>query len=187
MQGKVNLNAKFLNLIEFIPISAFGIIVRLTSENGVNWKLAFIIGGCFAVISKALFLVKRFPLDRLLLGTDVFLVFGGLGYLFNIQLILNVYLFLFHATFFASLLIIGVLTTFLTERGFIGVKHHQRNRVITFSLYLFGAGVVAFLVSFAFRGDYMLAGVLPFTGILAINWILAKRLHNNTSNISHSS
>ena len=187
MQGKAGLKTKLLNIIEFIPIGVFGLVVRLTSENGVNWKLAFIIGGCFAVIEKALLMVKRFPFDRILLGTDVFLIIGGLGYLFNIQFILNIYLFLFHATFFASLLIIGVLTTFLTERGFIGVKHHQRNRVIIFSLYFLGAGVVAFLVSFAFRGNYMLAGVLPFTGMLAINWILAKRLHKNKSNNSHSS
>jgi hypothetical protein len=181
------LNIKYLNIIEFIPISVFGLIVRLTSENGVNWKLAFIFGGCFAVIEKAILVAKRFPLNRILLGTDVFLIIGGLGYLFNIQLILNVYLFLFQATLFASLLIIGVLTTFITERGFIGVKHHQRNRIIIFSLYLLGAGVVAFLVSFTFRGNYMLAGVLPFSGMLAISWILNKRSHQNKSNNSHSS
>ena len=187
MQDKFSLNTRFLNLIEFIPISAFGIVVRLTSENGVNWKLAFIIGGCFAAIEKALLIANRFPLDRILLGTDVFLIIGGLGYLFSVQFILNIYLFLFHATLFASLLIIGVLTTFLTERGFIGVEHQHRNRVVISSLYLLGAGVAAFIVSFTFRGNYMLAGMIPFTGMLAINWILKKRLHDRKSNNSHSS
>ena len=179
MQDKFSLNTRYLKLIEFIPISAFGIVVRLTSENGVNWKLAFIIGGCFAVIEKALLIANRFPLDRILLGTDVFLIIGGLGYLFNVQFILNIYLFLFHATLFASLLIVGVLTTFFTDRGFIGVDHHQRNRVIVFSLFLLGAGVAAFLVSYIFRGDYMLAGILPFTGMLVVNWILAKQMRDN--------
>jgi len=173
------LNTKYLKFIEFIPISAFGIVVRLTSENGVDWKLAFIIGGCFAVIEKSLLLANRFPLDRILLGTDVFLIIGGLGYLFSLQFILNIYLFLFQATLFASLLIVGVLTTIFTERGFIGVKHHQRDRVILFSLFLLGTGAAAFLLSYIFRGDYMLAGVLPFTGMLAVNWILTKKLHDN--------
>jgi len=187
MQGKVSLNTKYLNIIEFLPISAFGIIVRLTGEDSVNWKLAFIIGGCFAAVEKALLMVKRFPLDRILLGTDVFLIIGGLGYFFNISIILNIYLFLFHATLFASLLIIGVVTTLFTKRGFIGAKHQKRNRVIIFSLYLLGAGVVAFLISFTFRGDYILAGVVPFTGMLVINRILAKKLHNNKSTKSNSS
>jgi hypothetical protein len=173
------LNSKYLKIVEFIPISAFGIVVRLTSENGVNWKLAFIIGGCLAVIEKSLLFANRFPLDRILLGTDVFLIIGGLGYLFSLQLILNIYLSLFHATLFASLLIVGVLTTFFTERGFIGVNHHQRYQVLLFSLFLLGAGVAAFLVSYIFRGDYMLAGVLPFTGMLVVNWILAKKMHDN--------
>ena len=75
------MNTRFLNIIEFIPISAFGIVVRLTRENGVNWKLAFIIGGCFAAIEKALLIANRYPLGGILLGTDVFLIIGGLGYL----------------------------------------------------------------------------------------------------------
>jgi len=180
------LNHKYLNIIEFIPISAFGFVVRLTSENGVNWKLAFIIGACFAVIEKGLLMVKRFPLDRILLGTDIFLIIGGAGYLFNIQLVLNIYISLFHATLFASLLIIGLLTTFLTERGFIGTKHHERGLVIIYSLYLLGAGVVVFLVSLAFRGNYFLAGILPFTGIIVINRILAKRLRESELNNSNT-
>ena len=169
----------YLNIVEFIPICAFGIVVRLTSDNGVNWELAFIIGACFAVLEKAILMVKRYPLDRILLGADVFLIIGGLGYLFNIQLILNIYKSLFHATLFASLLIIGLLTTFLTERGFVGVKHHERSRVVIFSLYLFGAGVAAFLISLAFRGDYFLAGILPFTGMLVVNGMLANKLGVN--------
>lgn len=120
------MNKKYITIIEFIPIVAFGLVVRLTSENGVNWKLAFIIGAFFAVFEKALLVAKRFPLDRLLLGVDVFLIIGGVGFLFNISLILNTYDRLIQATLFASLLAIGLLTTFLTERGFVGIKHHER-------------------------------------------------------------
>lgn len=172
------MSKKYLNIIEFIPIVAFGLVVRLTSENGVNWKLAFIVGACFAVFEKTLLVAKRFPLDRLLLGVDMFLIVGGVGFLFNIPLILDVYERLIQATLFAFLLAVGILTTFLTERGFVGIKHHERGRVVIYSLYLLGAGVVAFLVSLAFRGNYLLAGILPFTGMIVANRMLIKKLRD---------
>ena len=175
---------KLLNIIEFIPISVFGLIFSFTRENGVNWKFVFILGACLAVIGKALLMARRFPLDRIFLGADVFLVVGGTGFLFNISLILHIYGTLFHATLFAALLAVGIFTTFLTERGFVGIKHHDRSRVIHYSMYLLGAGVVAFLISFLSRGNVFLAWILPFTGMMAINWILAKRLRNSGLNIS---
>jgi hypothetical protein len=175
------MNRKYLTIIEFIPIMAFGWVVRLTSENGVNWKLAFIIGACLAVIEKAFLLAKSFPVNRIFLGVDVFLIIGGAGFLFNIQLILNIYGRLIQATLFASILAVGVLATFLTERGFIGIKHHDRKRVLIYSLYLLGACVAAFIVALLFRGNNFIAGVLPFTGMLVASNLLTKKLRDTTT------
>jgi hypothetical protein len=177
-------NKLLLNVIEFIPISAFVYVVRQTDENGVNWKLAFILGACLAVIEKAFLVAKRLPLDRISMGADLFLIIGGVGFMFNISLILNIYGSLFQATLFAALLAVGIFTTFLTERGFVGIKHHDRSRVINYSIYLIGAVVVAFLVSFIFRGNVLLAWILPFTGMMIINWILTKKLRNPDVNVS---
>ena len=179
-----SLKNKLLNVIEFIPISAFVFVVRLTDENGVNWKLAFILGACLAVIEKAFLMAKKFPLDRIFLGADIFLIVGGIGFLFDISLILYIYGSLIGATLFAVLLAVGIFTTFLTERGFVGIKHHERSRVIHYSIYQLGAGVLAFLVSFVFRGNIFFGWILPFTGMVVINLILAKRLRNPDLNIS---
>jgi hypothetical protein len=176
-------NKLLLNVIEFIPISAFVYVVRQTDENGVNWKLAFILGACLAVIEKAFLVAKRLPLDRISMGADLFLIIGGVGFMFNISLILNIYGSLFQATLFAALLAVGIFTTFLTERGFVGIKHHDRV-VLHYSIYLIGAVVVAFLVSFIFRGNVLLAWILPFTGMMIINWILTKKLRNPDVNVS---
>ena len=132
-------NKLLLNVIEFIPISAFVYVVRQTDENGVNWELAFILGACLAVIEKALLVAKRLPLNRISMGADVFLIIGGAGFMFNISFILNIYGSLFQATLFAALLAVGIFTTFLTERGFVGIKHHNRSRVIHYSIYMIGA------------------------------------------------
>jgi hypothetical protein len=172
----LRLTKKYFRIVEFIPIIAFGWVVRLTNENAVNWKLAFIVGACIALLERSLLVAKRLPLDRLLLGVDMFLVVGGAGFLFNITFILLLYERLMQATLFAFVLVVGILTTFLTERGFLGIRHHERSQVLSYSLYLIGAGVVAFLVSFAFRGNYLLAGVIPFTGMIVAKSILAKRL-----------
>ena len=177
-------NKLLINVIEFIPISAFVYVVRLTDENGVNWKLAFILGACLAVIEKAFLMAKKLPLDRISIGADVFLTVGGIAYIFKIPLILYIYGLLYQATVFAALLAVGIFTTFLSERGFVGVKHHERSRVIHYSMYLLGAGVVAFLISFVFRGNVFLAWILPFTGLVVINWILTKKLRKSVQNNS---
>ena len=172
-------NKILINVIEFIPISAFVYVVRLTDENGVNWKLAFVLGACLAVIEKAFLMAKRLPLDRISIGADVFLIVGGIAYLFKIHLILNIYGLLYQATLFAALLAVGIFTTILSERGFVGIKHHERRRVIHYSIFQLGAGVIAFLVSFTSRGDVFFAWILPFTGMVVINWILAKKLRKS--------
>jgi hypothetical protein len=170
------LNNKYLKLVEFVPIAAFGVAMRLTSENGPNWKLAFIVGACLALLEKALLLSKRIFFDRLLLGADAFLIIGGAGFLFNIHFVLHIYGSLLHASLFASLLAVGVLTTFFTRGGFVGVKHQDRHCVVIYSFYLLGAGAAAFLISFAFRGNDLLAGAMPLTGVAIVSRILVKRL-----------
>jgi hypothetical protein len=80
------LNLKYLKIIEFIPVCAFGIVVRLTSEIGVNWKLAFIVGACFATMEKALLLVIRFPFFFIFIwsrGSGLFNFFGISGQLLS--------------------------------------------------------------------------------------------------------
>ena len=138
------------------------------------------------MVEKTFLMAKRVPLDRVSLGVDVFLIVGGAGFLFNIAPILYIYRKLIQATLFASLLVVGVLTTFLTERGFVGTKHREQGLVIIYSLYLLGAGVVAFFVSLVFRGNFFLAGILPFTGMIVINRMLAKRLRESKLNNSNT-
>jgi branched-subunit amino acid transport protein AzlD len=180
------LKNKLLKVIEFIPISAFGFIVSSTGEAGVNWKLAFIAGGCLAVIEKAFLLTKKFPLSRIFLAMDIFLIVGGTGFLLNITFILHIYGSLFQSTPFAVLIAVGIFTTFFSERGFVGIEHKERNRVLRYSIYQLGAAVLAFLVSFAFRGSVLFAWILPFAGMVIISSILTRRLRKNGLNNSNA-
>ena len=166
---------KLLKVVEFIPISVFGLIVSSTRETGVNWKWAFIVGACLAVIEKVFLMTKKYPLGRIFLGMDIFLIVGGVGFLLNIPLIMYIYGSLFQATPFAILLAVGFFTTFFTERGFVGIEHNEKRRVILYSTSQLGAAALAFLVSFTFRGNVFFAWILPFAGMVIINWILAKR------------
>ncbi len=149
-------------------------VFRLTNENGTNWKLAFTFGACLAVLEKALLLAKGFPLDRLFIGVDAFLIIGGAGFLLNIRIVLYICGTLIQATLFASLVAVGILTTFLSGRGFVGVEHQDRRRVMVYSLYLLAVATAAFLVSLVFRGNNILAGALPFAGIVIVKRTLVK-------------
>ena len=82
---------KLLFLVQYIPLSAFLAIVRWSDQTGPNWKLAFVIGGCIALIELFFLLINTKVIDRFIMAINIFLFVGGLGFLFDIHPILNLY------------------------------------------------------------------------------------------------
>lgn len=171
---------KLLLLVQFIPLSVFLAIVRWTDEMGPNWKLAFVIGGCLAVIEFALLFIKKKVFDRLIMAVNLFLFVGGVGFLFDIHPILNLYDNLMQSALFVSILLVGLVTTFFSVYGFIAVNHPNKQLVRSRSLYLVVTSLFAFALSLFFRGDMLLGGTLPFIGLLVIRRILSQNMNEKS-------
>ena len=166
---------KLFLLVQFVPLSVFLAIIRWSDEPGPNWKFAFIAGGCIAVIESILLSVAKNVFNRFILAVNLFLIVGAVGFLFKIHFILSLYKNLMHSTLFASFLFVGLVTTFFSAYGFIGVKHSNKHIVRSRSIFLLIASLVAFILSMLFRGNMLLAGILPFVGLLLINKLLCLK------------
>jgi hypothetical protein len=72
---------------------------------------------------------------------------------------------------FASALVVGVMTTFLSPVGFVGCRHDDARwvRRASYGLLAFGAAAAAW--AYVFRADVRVGGGLPF-----IAWNLARRV-----------
>jgi hypothetical protein len=169
---------KLFLFVQFIPLSVFLAIIRWSDGTGPNWKLAFIIGGCIAVIESILLFIRKIAFDRFIMAVNLFLFVGGMGFLFRIYPILNLYRHLMQSALFAALLLVGFVTTFFSVYGFIGVKHPNKQIVRSRSIYLLIASLFAFVISILFRGNMLLAGILPFIGLLIVGKVLCKKLNS---------
>ena len=174
---------KLFLLVQFVPLSVFLAIIRWSDETGPNWKLAFIIGGCIAVIESILLSTRKIAFNRFIMAINLFLFVGGMGFLFRISPILNLYKHLMQSALFAALLLVGLGTTFFSVYGFIGVKHPNKQIVRSRSIYLLIASLFAFALSMLFRGNMLLSGILPFISLLIISKVLCLKLNRLEENI----
>ena len=103
-----------------LPIIVFLFVARLYGFSGDGWPLAFYLGGAIA-LAQSVFIVQRGMLyDRLIMGLNLFLCVGAVGFLFTIKPLLAFYeQYQFMVPFF-FIVPIGVVTTFFTEAGFVG-------------------------------------------------------------------
>jgi hypothetical protein len=170
------MNTRMMTILQLIPFSGFGLVYRLTQLDKPDWGLAFVVGGCLAVIGTGVPLLRQVRLNRIFLGVNVFLVIGGMGFLLQIEPVTRLYGTLMQAAIFCSLSLVGIFTTFFTKDGFIGVNNPNRRLVVLYSLYLLCASAAAFAFSLQFPGEIVLAGALPFSGILILSHLLSRNL-----------
>lgn len=170
---------KLLFLVQYIPLSAFLAIVRWSDQTGPNWKLAFVIGGCIALIELFFLLINKKVIDRFIMAINIFLFVGGLGFLFDIHPILNLYDRLMQSALFVSILLVGVVTTLFSIYGFIGVGHPNKQLIRNRSIYLLMASLLACTLSLFFRQDMLFGGTLPFIGLLVSRKMLCLNMNNS--------
>ena len=173
---------KLFIIVQFVPLSVFLAIVRWTDGSGPDWKLAFIISGCIAAVESILLFTTKKIVNRFIWAVNLFLVVGAVSFALKIHPILSLYKNLMQSALFASLVLIGLVTTFFSVNGFIGAKHSNKHIVRSYSIYLLIASLFAFILSMLFRGNMLLAGILPFIGLLLINKLLRLKLNTLDKN-----
>jgi hypothetical protein len=169
---------RFYKLVQFLPLTIFVLISRIYGTTDDVWSMAFQIGAVAACLQILIFIVSKKSLNRILLGTNLFLILGGVGFYFRFKPILNIYGTMREATIFCSLLLVGIVSTLFTQRGYIDTDKLLDNKVTIkkSSIFLLAITAVSLVISVLMRGNIWLSGTLPFIFILVAKSLLVKKM-----------
>lgn len=107
--------------------------VQFTLEHYGNLWIAFSIAYLLMACYK---LYKKQILDRITLAVGIFVIGAAITYLADLSFVAHYYNNYPYILFFFYLIVIGIITTFFTEAGFIGIDYPDKKLVRKESLYL---------------------------------------------------
>lgn len=129
---------------------------------------AFQWGAALAVAELMLLVAwRRGPVNRLIIGANVWLILGGLAGFTQQWWFLRLYERLGESSLFATMFVVGLATTAGTPSGFVGTAG-ARPRVMLASVALLVAVGAAFVVAQANQGNTKIAAVLP---VIGLSWL----------------
>ena len=166
-----------MKIFEAIPLPIFVIYIRLIDTAILeNWKSPFVVSGLVALIVILSFFYKKIVFNRILLGVNLYLISGGLAFIMHQWWLIGIYNQLQASGMILWIIATGIITIFLSPKGFIGVDSSDRNSIKKYSNYLLFFSVIAFTVSFGLRGNILFSELVPFTCLF-----LLQRLFKNKS------
>lgn len=167
-----------LHILDYIPLLVFFYGSRLLGISTVesSWALPFYLGGVCALLQMIFYRYRGYSFDFIVLGTNLFLIYGALGYLLPGELLVP-YKILKQAAIFLWIGLVGSIATLVVSEGFIQLAHQSRKTVTIASLALLGgvtlAGLVAYL-AVTYTNFTALGVIVPFIGVIAIRELLRK-------------
>ena len=175
--------------VQFVPLSLFAAYAFWAgpAPSRERWMSAFMVGGAAALLHLLLVLRQPTPVNRLLLGANLYLLVGAAAAVTRLWPLLLVYAELKEAGIFVWMLLVGIVTTAASPAGYVGRLHANDRRVRAFSLALLGLTALALAMSVAFRGNATWAAVVPVTALALANQILAHRLDPPTRGVAPAS
>ncbi|NJB68809.1 hypothetical protein GGQ74_002482 [Desulfobaculum xiamenense] len=156
--------------MQLLPFMAFLFHIFSAGAGGTDWQLAFEWGGLAAVSVTAACLGLRLPVDRLLLGVNLYLASGAAAYAVQWFPMLGLYARLQAAGILAWVVAVGVADFLLLLRSKHADTCSQRR-----ALRLLLTEFVALNWAFLFRDSHMLALVLPFATLAIMRMVLNRR------------
>jgi hypothetical protein len=163
--------------LQFLPVSAF---VSYALGNGEptpkRWLGAFALGSSLALARWLFMRWKKMPLNPLVFGADLYLVYGLVACLSGQPMLTDLLAYLQAAGLLAAMLVAGIIATLASPRGFVFADGEPRAEVVKASLILLVIAAVATVVSYQFRGDTTYSGVLPVMSLAVSQRLLRRRL-----------
>jgi alpha-beta hydrolase superfamily lysophospholipase len=164
-------------LAQFLPLSVFATYAfRHGPPTSQRWVEAFELAAVVALIQLVVLLPRRRPINRLILGANLYLLAGGAAAVTRQWWLLDAYGVLRESAIFLSMLVVGVVATLVSPAGYVGADAAPRDEVRWASLWLLEATLVATLVSLAFRGSRTWAAVVPMIALAVLQRALRSRL-----------
>lgn len=164
-------------LIQFLPLSAFA---SFAFWNGIptndRWIQAFEFGALAGVIQLLIVAFQPNPVNRLILGANLYLIVGGVAALFHQWWVFRLYGSLQESAIFIFILCVGVVSTFATAPGFLSVHTSAKKAVNNYSYLLLAATVIALTCSYLFQGDRAWSVVVPIIVLAVLQRVFSFRL-----------
>lgn len=146
------------SLLQFFPLSTFAAFAFWDGvPSNERWLDAFQLGALLGLTQLAILLPQKNPLNRLVLAGNVYLILGGLAVFFQQWWYLKFYDSLRESAIIILMVIIGIITTFISSSGFIAVEGSSRKH----SIYLLTATALMLPFAIYFQGDRTYAAVFP--------------------------
>lgn len=188
LDAKKGITSFIISAISFAPIILFMFYTRirglvslspLASAAGcsIAWQEPFYAGAILALIAIVVQYAAGLTLDRLMLGANAFLLTAAALFLCNINPCLY-FLGAYKGAFFiACVLLVGIITTFATKSGFIGVANGHPHAVRSHSLVLLVVTVVAFFWAILTNSyGLLVSAIIPFVCLRILTGKLQQKM-----------
>ena len=170
---------KQLKFLEFVPLIIYFTFARAGNADGAGrqWEIAFVFSGILSVATLAVLMRhKAYILNRVMLGTNLFLISGAVAVLTRFSLMLDFYRRTNPAPLFAWIIAVGVVASLISPYGFVGIPDPDVKRKFLHSTLLLAAAGAALGISILFHGQIVYADILPFIGLFIVNDRLQSRI-----------
>jgi hypothetical protein len=169
--------SRLFSLVQFLPLTIFIGVARHRGFTAEAWSFAFQCGALVALVELVvLHYWIRQPLNRLLWGANLFLIFGGIAFRFDLNILMEALSFLKASAIFVSVGLVCIIALFTSKSGVferqLSTSHNQK----LYSIFFIGCVAVAFVWSSAFKDNNMLGGTFPFIALIVIKMGLQRRL-----------
>jgi hypothetical protein len=137
-----------------------------------RWEAPLIIGGCLAILSLTILLVRKIQINSIFLGINIYLITACSAILFNISSIQKIYENMTASAVIAWIVIIFTITVLINPSGFIGINHLSRKTILISYFCLLIAGVLALIISMAFKDNIIFSDFIPFAILFSTQKLL---------------
>jgi len=159
---------------QFLPISFFSSYAFWQGQpNNERWLDAFMLAAVVGIAQFIALLLMKKPMSRLVMATNLFLILGGIAVYFHQWWFLELYAQGQELSIFIFIITVGLVTTWFSSAGFIGVICDDKRQLKHKSYYLLLASVFGLFISFTFSGDIFYSAVLPIVALALLQRYLA--------------
>lgn len=176
----MNKFSSIYTFLEPVPLPVFLVFVTLI-DFGIlhDWFSAYITCTIIAAITSSLLIVNKIPMNRLIIGINLYLFSGSYAHITE-QIWLNqLYGDLGASAMIAWIIPVGIISLFFTPTGFIGVKSSNSDKIIHYSVILIITSILAFLLSFYFRDNKIFSEFIPFISLFLMLNKMKFKLRNS--------
>ncbi|MCF6324771.1 MAG: hypothetical protein L3J89_10710 [Gammaproteobacteria bacterium] len=179
-----------LNLTEILPLPLFLVYAEMIDKDiSAQWLGPYLLSSLLAIIISGYLIKERIPLNRVILGINLYLCSGSIGLLFSFTWLNH-----FYGEIEAAGMLFWILATCFVAlfhpKGLFIPPQSDQKKLTKGALAFISIVLTACLISILFQGNRLIAEVLPFILVFTSYNILRNRdikqqVNKETNEVDH--